>query len=285
MADTEAYDYQFKVLVIGDEATGKTALLNRYAENSFTEVYVSTIGVDFRIKSAKCNGKTSKAQIWDTAGQQRFRTITSSYYRGTHGAIIVFDVTNRSTFKRVENWITDIEHYGSESVQKLLVGNKCDLTKKRCVTTEEAKSMALINNMNYVETSTKTNTNVENAFETLYADIFKKVSQQASQQVAPPANISRLDAEGVVSETGVVASEKGGVTVTTESVASVNSENIPPWAEAIMKAMQQFNTRLEKVEKLESTVAKISKRLEEVEIKMSKYDSKSAQTKSTKPHK
>ncbi|XP_053387969.1 ras-related protein ORAB-1-like isoform X1 [Mercenaria mercenaria] len=261
MADT---DYMFKVLVIGDEGTGKTALLNRYAVNTFTEAYISTVGVDFRIKSAKCNGKTIKAQIWDTAGQEKFRTFTLSYYRGCHGAIIVFDVTYRPSFKQVENWITELKTYGPESVPKLLVGNKCDLTNERCVTTEEAKSMAVIKNMSYIETSAKTNTNVEDTFETLYNDMLKNVSNQA----APPENISRLDEEGVPGETEGMSSEKGDVAVEAESVASVNSENTPPWVNEILEGLNKFGTRLEVVDKLESTVATMSKRLDELEIKV-----------------
>ncbi|XP_053387970.1 uncharacterized protein LOC128551245 [Mercenaria mercenaria] len=109
MADTKKYDYVFKVLIIGEVASGKTALLDRYAENSFTDAYIPTIGVDFVVKKKKYNGKIIKAQVWDTAGQERSRALTASFYRGCHGVIIVFDVTNRSTFERVENRITEFE--------------------------------------------------------------------------------------------------------------------------------------------------------------------------------
>ncbi|XP_060583854.1 ras-related protein Rab-1-like [Ruditapes philippinarum] len=167
MAD---YDLLFKILVIGDDKTGKSALLLRYVDDTFSESYIASIGVDFRLKTIKLHGKTVKLQIWDTAGEERFRTITTGYYQATQGVIIVFDVTDRSTFRRVESWVTDIEKYGSNEVEKLLVGNKCDITSKRCVTEEEAKSLALKNNMEYVETSAKENINVEKAFETLCKD-------------------------------------------------------------------------------------------------------------------
>ncbi|XP_045185116.2 uncharacterized protein LOC123543116 [Mercenaria mercenaria] len=277
MADIEGYDYLFKVLIIGEEDSGKTALLTRYVEGAFTAAYVSTIGVDFKIKSVKQDGKNIKAQIWDTAGQERFRNITSSYYRGCHGAIIVFDVTNRASFKGVDNWITDLEHYGSGSVPKVLIGNKCDLSEQRCVTYEEAKSLAVINNMEYIETSANTNINVENAFGKLYAEISKKITKQAP----PMENVIRLDTESV-------ANEAVGVAVEAESDSSYGTENIPPWANKIMEELQKFSTRLEAVDKLVNTVTSILKRLDEIEIKMSKFESrkvdfKSAQAKSTKP--
>ena len=103
------YDYLFKLLLIGDSGVGKSCLLLRFADDTYTESYISTIGVDFKIRTIELEGKTVKLQIWDTAGQERFRTITSSYYRGAHGIIVVYDVTDESTFANVKQWLQENE--------------------------------------------------------------------------------------------------------------------------------------------------------------------------------
>ncbi|OAY65136.1 GTP-binding protein YPTM2 [Ananas comosus] len=136
------YDYLFKLLLIGDSGVGKSCLLLRFADDSYLESYISTIGVDFKIRTVEQDGKTIKLQIWDTAGQERFRTITSSYYRGAHGIIIVYDVTDQESFNNVKQWLNEIDRYASENVNKLLVGNKCDLTANKVVSYETAKAFA-----------------------------------------------------------------------------------------------------------------------------------------------
>jgi len=103
------YDYLFKLLLIGDSGVGKSCLLLRFADDTYTESYISTIGVDFKIRTIQLDGKTIKLQIWDTAGQERFRTITSSYYRGAHGIIVVYDTTEAETFNNVKQWLHEID--------------------------------------------------------------------------------------------------------------------------------------------------------------------------------
>ncbi|CAH9081675.1 unnamed protein product [Cuscuta epithymum] len=137
------YDYLFKLLLIGDSSVGKSCLLLRFADDSYVDSYISTIGVDFKIRTAELDEKTIKLQIWDTAGQERFRTITSSYYRGAHGIIIVYDVTERESYENVKQWLNEIDRYASESVCKLLVGNKCDMVDNKVVTTEEARHLQM----------------------------------------------------------------------------------------------------------------------------------------------
>lgn len=157
------YDYLFKLLLIGDSGVGKSCLLLRFAENTYTQDYISTIGVDFKIRTIELDGKVIKLQIWDTAGQERFRTITSSYYRGAHGIIIVYDVTEAESFNNVEQWLQEIDRYATNNVMKLLVGNKSDLTNK-AVDYAKAKEFADQRGIQFIETSAADNSNVEQAF-------------------------------------------------------------------------------------------------------------------------
>ncbi|KAF7456695.1 putative small GTP binding protein rab1a [Cryptosporidium felis] len=169
------YDYLFKLLLIGDSGVGKSCLLLRFADDTYTDSYISTIGVDFKIRTINLENKTVKLQIWDTAGQERFRTITSSYYRGAHGIIIVYDVTDRDSFDNVKQWIQEIDRYAMENVNKLLVGNKCDLVSKRVVTSDEGRELADSHGIKFIETSAKNAYNVEQAFHTMAGEIKKRV--------------------------------------------------------------------------------------------------------------
>jgi len=136
------YDHLFKLVLIGDSGVGKSCLLLRFADDKFTNSYITTIGVDFRFKTIPVNNKTIKLQIWDTAGQERFRTITSAYYRGADGIIIVYDVTDRESFNHIEEWVAEVNKYASTTTCKLLIGNKCDEVSKIQITSEEAKKKA-----------------------------------------------------------------------------------------------------------------------------------------------
>lgn len=140
-------------------------------DDTYTESYISTIGVDFKIRTIELDGKTIKLQIWDTAGQERFRTITSSYYRGAHGIIVVYDVTDQESFNNVKQWLQEIDRYACENVNKLLVGNKSDLTTKKVVDFTTAKEFADGLEIPFLETSAKNATNVEQAFLTMAAEI------------------------------------------------------------------------------------------------------------------
>ncbi|KAI9300999.1 GTP-binding protein ypt1, partial [Cunninghamella echinulata] len=175
-------DYLFKLLLIGDSGVGKSCLLLRFADDTYTESYISTIGVDFKIRTIELEGKTVKLQIWDTAGQERFRTITSSYYRGAHGIIVVYDVTDQDSFGNVKQWLSEIERYAAEGVNKLLVGNKSDLTDKKVVDTEQAKELADSLKIPLLETSAKDATNVEQAFLTMAKQIKDRMGSTIQQQ-------------------------------------------------------------------------------------------------------
>jgi len=178
MAATQEYDYLFKLLLIGDSGVGKSCLLLRFADDTYTESYISTIGVDFKIRTLDLSGKTCKLQIWDTAGQERFRTITSSYYRGAHGIIVVYDVTDKESFNNVKHWMQEIDKYAADGVNKLLIGNKCDLSSKKVVSYDEAKELADSLSVGFLETSAKNAHNVEQAFQKMAGDIKERVAAQ-----------------------------------------------------------------------------------------------------------
>ncbi|KAL1130190.1 hypothetical protein AAG570_013128, partial [Ranatra chinensis] len=151
---------------------GKSSLLLRFADNTFTGNYITTIGVDFKIRTVDINGEKVKLQIWDTAGQERFRTITSTYYRGTHGVIVVYDVTSGDSFANVKRWLHEIEQ-NCEVVNRILVGNKNDTPERKVVLTEDAQRFADQMSIQLFETSAKENINVE--------EMFMAITRQALQ--------------------------------------------------------------------------------------------------------
>ncbi|KAL3985281.1 Ras-related protein Rab-1A [Acanthocheilonema viteae] len=183
------YDYLFKLLLIGDSGVGKSCLLLRFADDTYTESYISTIGVDFKIRTIDLDGKTIKLQIWDTAGQERFRTITSSYYRGAHGIIVVYDITDQESFNNVKQWLQEIDRYACENVNKLLVGNKCDLTTRRAVEQSAAKEYADQLGIPFLETSAKSSTNVEQAFLTMASEIKNRMGPIQQVGTGPSVRI------------------------------------------------------------------------------------------------
>ena len=163
--EISTYDYLFKILVIGDSGVGKSCLLLRFVDDTFTESHMSTIGVDFKIYTLTIDGKVCKLQIWDTAGQERFATITSSYYRGAHGIVMVYDMTDMLTFANIKRWNDEVDNRASEQTVKLLIGNKCDLPKKVDVQTVQEYAASL--NISFLQTSAKTCEGVKDAFETV----------------------------------------------------------------------------------------------------------------------
>ena len=163
----EEYDFIFKVLLLGNSDVGKSSMLLRFVDSVWNDAFTPTIGVDFKVKTLEINNKRVKMQIWDTAGQERFRTVVSTYFRGAHGILSLYDVTNKDSFKNLENWLIEIEKNSNQKVLKILIGNKCDLTEDREITTEEGQTFANRNGMEFMETSAKMNTNVSEAFTTL----------------------------------------------------------------------------------------------------------------------
>jgi Ras-related protein Rab-1A len=162
---SQDYDYLFKVLLLGDSDVGKSSLILRYTEETFNSKLVNSIGVDFKMKKREIDGKVIKVQIWDTAGHERFRSITYSYYRGANAIIIVFDLSDKKSFISITEWLKQIEKHAKENVFKFLVGNKSDLVEQRKVSYDEAKQYADEHELPYIETSAKEGININELFD------------------------------------------------------------------------------------------------------------------------
>ena len=186
------YDHLFKLLIIGESGVGKTCLLLRFTDDSFTANHLTTIGIDFKIKIINLENKMIKLQIWDTAGQERFRTITKTYYKGAHGIILTYDVTDETSFKNIKNWIKQIEQNAQNNVCKVLVGNKCDKPDRK-VSEEEGKALAGEYKMSFFETSAKTNQNVNETFNFLTKEILKNTTptQTGGTKIGDTNNVSK----------------------------------------------------------------------------------------------
>ncbi|KAK8478346.1 hypothetical protein V6N13_144552 [Hibiscus sabdariffa] len=186
------YDYLIKLLLIGDSGVGKSCLLLRFSDGSFTTSFITTIGIDFKIRTIELDGKRIKLQIWDTAGQERFRTITTAYYRGAMGILLVYDVTDESSFNNIRNWIRNIEQHASDNVNKILVGNKADMDEsKRAVPTSRGQALADEYGIKFFETSAKTNLNVEEVFFSMARDIKQRLVDTDSK--AEPSTTIKIN--------------------------------------------------------------------------------------------
>ena len=164
----------YKFIIIGASGVGKTAILKRLVEDSFTEESQSTIGVEFDSTVINVDGRKIKLQIWDTAGQERFRSISKAYYRNAVGVILVFDLTERKTFDELTQWLGDVHSLCDPNAVIQLVGNKCDMNDTRAVSMTEAEQFATRNQMQYIETSAKSGHSIQEAFTRVAANILSK---------------------------------------------------------------------------------------------------------------
>ncbi|KAI3818834.1 hypothetical protein L1987_12655 [Smallanthus sonchifolius] len=175
----DEYDYLFKLVLIGDSGVGKSNLLSRFTKNEFNLETKSTIGVEFATRSLNVDEKVIKAQIWDTAGQERYRAITSAYYRGSVGALLVYDVTRHATFESIQRWLKELRDHTDPNIVVMLIGNKSDLRHLLAVSTEDGKALAEAESLYFMETSALEATNVENAFSEVITQIYRIVSKKA----------------------------------------------------------------------------------------------------------
>ena len=176
-SDEGNFDYSFKYIIIGDAYVGKSNLLLRYAHGQFKDDYQLTIGVEFAAKNVKIRGKTYRIQIWDTAGQESFRSITRGYYKSSVCALVVYDISNKESFNNISTWIEDCKNQSPKTIFFVLVGNKSDLEDKRQVSTEEGQELAEKYGIPFYETSAKTGTNINEIFFNSAEEIVKKMEQ------------------------------------------------------------------------------------------------------------
>ncbi|XP_031709756.1 ras-related protein Rab-25-like [Anarrhichthys ocellatus] len=178
MGSDEAYNFVFKVVLIGESGVGKSNLLSRFTKNEFSHESRTTIGVEFSTRSVQLDNYTIKAQIWDTAGLERYRAITSAYYRGAVGALLVYDISKHLTYESADRWLKELFDHADPHIVVMLVGNKRDLDTLRTVPTEEGKDFAEKRGILFMETSALDSTNVEVAFNKVLIAIHKKVASR-----------------------------------------------------------------------------------------------------------
>lgn len=163
-----------KIILLGDSGVGKTCIINRYINNTYVENQQSTINADFEEKKLNINSNEVKIQIWDTAGQEKYRSITEAYYRGSSGAIIVFDITNEASFDAVKTWVQDYKDHQLENFNIILAGNKSDLDERRHITNQAAEEYASSIDVKYFEVSAKSSENIDDLFNTFATDLYNK---------------------------------------------------------------------------------------------------------------
>ncbi|PVV05445.1 hypothetical protein BB560_000035 [Smittium megazygosporum] len=185
MNKEDEYDYLFKVVLIGDSGVGKSNLLSRFTRNEFNLESKSTIGVEFATRGIEVDGKTIRAQIWDTG----------NYYRGAVGALLVYDIAKHSTFDNATRWLSELRSYSDKNIVIMLVGNKSDLRHLRAVPTDDAKQFAAENGLFFIETSALDSSNVEQAFRQILTEIYRIVSNKAidsSNENAQPGSGAQI---------------------------------------------------------------------------------------------
>ena len=204
---TDAPDYVYKLILLGDSNVGKTNILLRYQDKDFDSNSKATIGVELCSKKIEIDGKIIKASLWDTAGQERYRAVTSIYYRGSAGVLLVYDVTSEVSFENVQRWLDEIRNHADPDAVIMLIGNKTDLTFKLAVPTERASEFAKQNGLFFMETSAKDNVNIAQAFETIIQEIHKrKIEKQlvggsnASDSAFRQQETVRIDSSGAAQD-------------------------------------------------------------------------------------
>ena len=173
----EKYDQKLKIMVLGETRVGKTSLIRKYIKNQFGDNYLSTVGIDFQEKVIQVNDKLILLQLWDTAGQERFRDIAKNYIKSADGVLLVYDITSKQTFEKLDYWHKTLKENAHEHIKYIIVGNKCDLNEKREVEKESGEDFAKKNNIYFYETSAKNGINVNEVFQILTNEVIKVIKK------------------------------------------------------------------------------------------------------------
>ena len=191
-----SYDFLFKFISVGDSGVGKSCLLLRFTNNEFMPTE-TTIGIEFGSQIVAVKEKKVKLQIWDTAGQESFRSISRAYFRGAIGCILVYDMTRRDTFLHLQSWLDDVLQHGNDKIKIMLLANKSDLNARRQVSEEEGQQFAKTNGLLYLETSARTGSQVEYAFVSLTQHIFDALQLNGDVTQLSDGDIKKLELNGV----------------------------------------------------------------------------------------
>ncbi|XP_050407599.1 ras-related protein Rab-10 [Patella vulgata] len=182
------YDVLLRLLLVGDTGVGKTCLICQYANNEFYDTHISTIGIDFKMKTVNINGSIVKVQIWDTAGQERFESITKQFYRRAQGVMLVYDICSRSTFDSLPKWLSYVRQFSKEDTMITILGNKHDMEDKRQVEYLEGQQFAAKNNLKFFETSAKDRENLQKPFHDMCdAIISMQEAKSSSETLSDPS--------------------------------------------------------------------------------------------------
>ena len=176
MTDADEYDMMIKVVLIGDSGVGKTNIMSKFLKNQFMENSKATVGVEFGSKLFIHQDHKIKAQIWDTAGQEKYKAITGAYYKGSKGALVIYDITRKETFANLEKWVNDLKTAGDPKITIIIIGNKCDLADKRQISKEEGEEKAKSFGCAFLETSAFNGENIDKAFDIMVKEIYQKFS-------------------------------------------------------------------------------------------------------------
>ena len=176
-------DYLFKVVFVGDAGVGKTQIINKFVNNSFKEDYKTTTSASCVLKSVEYNGEKIKLELWDSPGQEKYKSITENFYKGSQLIVLVYTVDDKNTFENIQNWVNDVKNNTTENPRFLLVGNKCDLKEGRQVTKEEAEEYAKKYNMEFIEVSAKEGTNIDDMFNSSLLKILEDMKKEKNNNL------------------------------------------------------------------------------------------------------
>lgn len=230
------YDNVFKMVLIGDAGVGKSSLVHRFTENTHCSTHVPTIGVDFKIKTVTTEGRVTKLHLWDTTGNDRFRSITTAYYRAAHGIAICYDTTSAKSFESVGSWLDAVEQFAAKGVSVMLIGTKTDLREQREVPRERAEAFAASKQFSYAETSSASDENVQLAFETMTLAIARRQAEISSQRRnflragGDPLRSAVADWRSTAADTSCCSCLPFLLTNVTRLLANSNPPQSPRWS-------------------------------------------------------